>query len=1158
MTKHTDTWYSLPSKPHNHKEQCMPESFFPISHEASQRYSVSGPIFRTPEIQTLYTEAQQLTYRMGNTDAAETHKASRALTPGYLLLVHLLHLAKQEVVGALDLQHAGKLSGALLDAAEPLNRPVGSLSRSYGACYPMNTLEKALADEAAAAEIGILSVDSINPALTKGPAEPLYTFSQIRTGGALQEQADIVTAVFTAFPMDDPENPNLFSYLDAPARFSPDDLEAQLGYIRKSWSRFLSPIFQRLAVRALDVVKEEVRPIFPPGGRDPDRAPDYLSTAEEYEAFSLDSDWMPNVVMLAKSTLVWLDQLSKLYRRQITRLDEIPDEELDLIADRGFNTLWLIGLWERSSASKKIKQSMGNPEAEASAYSLRDYEIASMLGGWPALESLRHRCRQRGIRLASDMVPNHTGIDSTWVLEKPDLFMQADQPPFPAYTFNSQNLSPLFDIGIYLEDHYYDRSDAAVCFKWVDHRNGRTRYIYHGNDGTSMPWNDTAQLDYRNPDTRETVIRTIIHVAKNFPVIRFDAAMTLAKKHIQRLWYPAPGTGGDIPSRAAYGMEQADFDRAIPVEFWREVVDRIAVEAPDTLLLAEAFWMMEGYFVRTLGMHRVYNSAFMNMLKMEDNRTYRDTIKNTLAFEPEILKRFVNFMNNPDEDTAVEQFGSGDKYFGVCTLLVTMPGLPMIGHGQVEGYREKYGMEYSRAYWDEKPDQMLIHAHYERIFPLIKRRHLFSGSENFALFDFQGHAGVHESVFAYTNGVGRERTLVLYNNAYPSAGGWIRTSAPMVRRTDNESRDLVTVTLGEALLLSRDNSCFCIFHGFHDRLTYIRRSSELYERGMYAALSGYETQVFLNFREVRDSDGLYARLCEHLDGRGTEDLELTLKRLRLHAVHTAAESWFSADTCDMVSSALKGDDRVREILTARLIESTEAVAKAWKKTSFPPESILRGRGYSPDPKVLKAAVDNLIVAGRQAAAKSDALARFTASAVSIMPEIPVIIAARLFCLPLLAGHPPAVPSPCASELLLQEMMHDRLYESGIHMNDSYRVSTAVDLIHSESGWFTAMTERGMQSNEKLEQLLVSPVFRTFCGINWHNQVEWYNKEAAQEAFSWLLLSAVLDAPQMKPELRSALHETVLDWYRCEAPAAYRTDSLLTAYRERENRYTVLE
>ena len=72
----------------------------------------------------------------------------------------------------------------------------------------------------------------------------------------------------------------------------------------------------------------------------------------------------------------------------------------------------------------------------------------------------------------------------------------------------------------------------------------------------------------------------------------------------------------------------------MPVEFWREVVDRVAAEAPDTLLLAEAFWLMEGYFVRTLGMHRVYNSAFMNMLRDEENAKYRLVIKNTLEFDP--------------------------------------------------------------------------------------------------------------------------------------------------------------------------------------------------------------------------------------------------------------------------------------------------------------------------------------------------------------------------------------------------------------------------------------------------------------------------------------------------------------------------------------------
>ena len=89
--------------------------------------------------------------------------------------------------------------------------------------------------------------------------------------------------------------------------------------------------------------------------------------------------------------------------------------------------------------------------------------------------------------------------------------------------------------------------------------------------------------------------------------------------------------------------------------------------------------MMEGYFVRTLGMHRVYNSAFMHMLRDEDNSGYRGAIKSVLEYSPAILERYVNFMNNPDEETAVEQFGKGDKYFGIATLMATLPGLPMFG-----------------------------------------------------------------------------------------------------------------------------------------------------------------------------------------------------------------------------------------------------------------------------------------------------------------------------------------------------------------------------------------------------------------------------------------------------------------------------------------------
>ena len=577
-------------------------------------------------------------------------------------------------------------------------------------------------------------------------------------------------------PLPNAKPVNLLDLLRAPATGAPRSLSEQLAIIRRMWKPLLGDSLERFLLIAGEILREEELAIwmqFNPAAaeaRDAARrrrergdqqwpsvvshsdVPVFGDPAHEYEKFSADTAWMPSTVLIAKSTYVWLAQLSKQYGRHIARLDEIPNEELATLARRGLNSLWLIGVWERSRASKTIKQLCGNADAVASAYSLFDYKIADDLGGEGAYINLRDRCYHHGIRLASDMVPNHMGIDSPWVVEHPEWFISRPQPPYPAYSFNGPDLSSDGRVEIKIEDHYFEQSDAAVVFQRRDRATGDTRYIYHGNDGTSFPWNDTAQLDYLNPAVREQVIQTILYVARLFPVIRFDAAMTLAKRHFHRLWFPAAGSSGAIPSRAEYSMDQAEFNRHMPHEFWREVVDRVAAEVPGTLLLAEAFWLMEGYFVRTLGMHRVYNSAFMNMMRDEENAKYRSVIKNTLEFDPDIMKRYVNFMSNPDERTAIDQFGKGDKCFGVAVLMSTLPGLPMFGHGQVEGFTEKYGMEYRRPRYDETPDHWLVERHEREIAPLLKRRWLFAESSNFLLYDFfEASGSVDENVFAYSN-----------------------------------------------------------------------------------------------------------------------------------------------------------------------------------------------------------------------------------------------------------------------------------------------------------------------------------------------------------------------------------------------------------------------
>ena len=705
---------------------------------------------------------------------------------------------------------------------------------------------------------------------------------------------------FETRPRFGPENQNLIEMLRAPALAAPDSLEGQLAFMREKWFAVLGDFLQRILV-ALDIFKEEEIATwmrFHPhgakgamGGLEGDSSvaaiPHFNMKEPEYERFSADTEWMPRTVMMAKSVYVWLDQLSKKYRRHIHSLSQVPDEELDLMARRGFNSLWLIGLWERSRASQRIKQLTGNPEAAASAYSLDDYVVAADLGGESAFLNLRDRAMLRGIRMGSDMVPNHMGIDSRWVVEHPDWFIQLPYSPFPSYRFDGPDVSSDGRVEIKIEDHYYDRTDAAVVFRRVDRWSGDTRYVYHGNDGTSFPWNDTAQLDYLKPEVREAVIQNILHVARLSPIIRFDAAMTLTKQHYQRLWFPVPGTGGAIPSRAEHGLTKPDFDRAMPNEFWREVVDRVAAEVPGTLLLAEAFWLLEGYFVRTLGMHRVYNSAFMNMLRDEENKNYRSVIKNTIEFDPEILKRYVNFMNNPDERTAVDQFGKGDKYFGVCTLMSTLPGLPMFGHGQIEGFTERYGMEYRRAYHDEQPDSWLVARHEREITPLLHRRALFAEVRDFLLYDFFSDSGqVNEDVFAYSNQLGDQRALVVYNNRYSNTHGWIRISSAYAEKRPDGNKHLRQRTIGDALGASWDAANFVAARDSVTGLEYLYRARDLAEKGMRLELGAYKCHVFLDWRNLQeDLNHPWGALCDMLGGRGVSSLADAIHELQLKPVH---------------------------------------------------------------------------------------------------------------------------------------------------------------------------------------------------------------------------------------------------------------------------------
>lgn len=964
-----------------------------------------------------------------------------------------------------------------------------------------------------------------------------------------------------------PDNQDIFNLLRSPILNNPDSLEEQIKFVMNRWSMILDPKYLERLLSSMDLIKEDYRlGAFGGGGGAPTTVPKYKSALDdvdylmlgksgyrygkdahldylETEKFTPDVHWMPQVVLLAKNAYVWLDQLSKKYNRPIFRLDQIPDEELDMLASFNFTGLWLIGLWERSRASQKIKQMTGNPEAVPSAYSIYDYIIAGELGGEEAFQNLNYRCKQRGIRLASDMVPNHMGIYSKWVIEHPDFFIQSYHSPFPNYTFTGPDLSDDPSVQIRIEDGYWAKSDAAVVFQRIDNRSGEVVYIYHGNDGTNMPWNDTAQLDMLKDYVREAVIQTIFHVARKTSIIRFDAAMTLAKRHFHRLWYPQPGTGGDIPSRSDYGLRKEDFDRLFPKEFWREVVDRINEEMPDTLLLAEAFWLMEGYFVRTLGMHRVYNSAFMHMMMKEENSKYRDVITNTLEFNPEILKRYVNFMSNPDEETAIRQFGTDDKYFGVAVLLVTLPGLPMFGHGQIEGFSEKYGMEYKRAYYNEAPNENLVERHKREIFPLMKKRYMFSQVNDFWFYDFKDNYGnINENVFVYTNKYGNERAIVIYNNKFEEARGWINHSTgKLITGSNGDEKNLAYSSIANALGINGSDNFYYVYRDHITNLEYIKTGKEIQENGLYFELQAFKYKVLVDFREIYDQTGEYYNLRNSLNGNGVHNLERMRLELKFAPVHAAYHELFGNRSVEILNDIYikeKDTDKISEGLNFIVNKYNDLLQEITSRINGNAENKIILDNFRSGIVALKG-MDEILTDDKFVIENefitNDFRRNVLLSRETNYPRNLLIYTVWLSLNNLGAlrpGEEVATASlKIADELFLAKPLHQILQRLGRGENDIYQVISLIRILIKYNPYNTSPADQKTNANEKIkleftnsilnrkltrressfiEKLISDMDVRQYIGANFYQGEWYYSKENLEELTDWMFTIRLLN------------------------------------------------
>jgi hypothetical protein len=341
------------------------------------------------------------------------------------------------------------------------------------------------------------------------------------------------------------------------------------------------------------------------------------------------------------STWVWLADLSKKYATFI-ELGSVPPQEWDAIAALGFDSVWLMGVWERSPAGIAIANR--NPglledfrralpdfhplDNVGSPYCIRRYVVDQLLGGPSGLAAAREQLAQRGLRLILDFVPNHVAPDHPWVGSNPEYFITGSA----ADAYN--------DPASYLQLP----GGVFAC--------GRDPYF--------PAWPDVLQLNAFSPGLRQAAAETLLTIADQSDGVRCDMAMLLLNPVFEGTW---GRRAGPRP----------------PTEYWREVIPTVKQSHPDFLFMAEAYWDLE-WELQQQGFDFCYDKRLYDRLEHDSP----ESVRLHLCADPSYRNKLVRFLENHDEPRAAAVFSPAQER-AAAVVIATLPGARLFHEGQLEG-----------------------------------------------------------------------------------------------------------------------------------------------------------------------------------------------------------------------------------------------------------------------------------------------------------------------------------------------------------------------------------------------------------------------------------------------------------------------------------------
>ncbi|MEU5692404.1 alpha-amylase [Actinosynnema sp. NPDC020468] len=354
------------------------------------------------------------------------------------------------------------------------------------------------------------------------------------------------------------------------------------------------------------------------------------------------------------NTAVWLRGLSTDLGRPVT-LADVPGEVWDAIARPGVDAVWLMGVWERSTAGlalvdpdtrRSFRAALPDLRAEdviGSPYCVRRYEVDARFGGRAALAQARAALARRGVLLVLDHVPNHVAPDHPWTGEDPDLFVRGD--------------------------HHDLAEDPAAWLAVSD------VVVARGRDPYFPPWPDVVQLNAFATAARRATARTLSDIAAQCDAIRCDMAMLPRNDVFARTWGTRTGPTPDT-------------------DFWPDVLTEVRARHPDTLMIAEAYWDLESA-LHGQGFDLCYDKRLYDRVTGLDPGGVRDHLRADLAFQSRLLR----FLENHDEPRAASRLPR-EAIPAAAVTLATLPGGTLWHEGQFEGRRVR-----TPVFLDRAPDE---------------------------------------------------------------------------------------------------------------------------------------------------------------------------------------------------------------------------------------------------------------------------------------------------------------------------------------------------------------------------------------------------------------------------------------------------------------------